>query len=113
MKPLDMGPDKMHKLKRFNEWLEEAQNRMTYLGSETNEEKISLLRAWGGTDLVNFMKLHAKVQFDTIAAVGDEEEIPKDTYAQAITKIRLVLQSMVNRTLAMHELLTTKQGSRS
>ena len=31
MKPLDMGPDKMRKLKKFSEWLEEAENRMTYI----------------------------------------------------------------------------------
>ena len=29
MPQLDMGPDKMRKLKKFNEWLEEAENRMT------------------------------------------------------------------------------------
>ena len=44
MQQLDMGPDKMRKLKKFNEWLEEAENRMTYIDAETDAEKISLLR---------------------------------------------------------------------
>ena len=61
MQQLDMGPDKMRKLKKFNEWLEEAENRMTYIDAETDAEKISLLRSWGGPDLLNFMKMHAKV----------------------------------------------------
>ena len=111
MKQLDLGPDKMRKLKKFNEWLEEAENRMKYLGSNTNDEKISLLRAWGGPDLVSFMKLHAKVKF-YIPATDTEAEIAGDTYAQVIKKIRDELQLLVNRTLAMHELHTTKQGNR-
>lgn len=113
MQPLDMGPDKMRKLKRFTEWLEDAENRMNYIGATTDEEKISLLRAWGGMELVNFMKLHAKVVFETIPAAGAAAEIPRDTYQQIIAKIKAELQGLVNRTLAMHELLTTKQGSRT
>ena len=113
MPQLDMGVDKMRKLKKFNEWLEEAENRMTYIGANTDEERISLLRSWGGQQLVNFMKLHAKVAFEPIPAVGDEEEeTPKDTYDQILTKIRNELHRLVNRTLAMHELLSTKQGNR-
>ena len=109
MRQLDMGPDKMRRLKKFNEWLEEAENRMTYIGINTDEERISLLRSWGGQDLVNFMKLHAKVLFEPIPVPG-EADTPKDTYAQIVTKIRTELQRLVNRTLAMHELFTTKQG---
>ena len=111
MRQLDMGPDKMRRLKKFNEWLEEAENRMTYIGINTDEERISLLRSWGGQDLVNFMKLHAKVLFEPIPVPG-EADTPKDTYAQIVTKIRTELQRLVNRTLAMHELFTTKQGNR-
>ena len=113
MKQLDMGPDKMRRLKKFNEWLEEAENRMTYIRINTDEERVSLLRSWGGQDLVTFMKLHAKVLFEpTPSAEEGEPDTPKDTYAQIITKIRAELQRLVNRTLAMHELFTTKQGNR-
>ena len=112
MRALDMGPDKMRKLKKFSEWLEEAENRMTYIGVNMDEEKISLLRAWGGPGLVNFMKLHAKGVLETIPAAGEVAEITKDTYAEIVAKIKNELQRLVNRTLAMHELLTTKQGNR-
>ena len=39
--PLDMGPDKMRRLKRFNEWLEETESRMRYLGTNTEEDRMS------------------------------------------------------------------------
>ena len=112
MKPLNMGFDRMQKLQRFNQWLEEAENRFQYLGCDTDDEKLCLLRAWGGTELVSFMKLHAKVKLETTPATDTEPEKTKDTYNETVIKIRGVLQSFVNRTLAMHELLTTKQGNR-
>ena len=58
------------------------------------------------------MKLHAKVRFESIPADGETPEIPKDTYVNIIQKIRTELHRLVNRTLAMHELLNTKQGNR-
>ena len=112
MKPLNMGLDRMQKLQRFNQWLEEAENRFQYLGCDADDEKLCLLRAWGGTELVSFMKVHAKVRLETTPATDTEPEKTKDTYNETVVKIRGVLQSFVNRTLAMHELLTTKQGNR-
>ena len=79
MKALDLGPDKMRKLKNFNEWLEEAENRMNYIGTNNNDEKISLLRSWGGSDLVTFMKLHAKVNLETTPAHDGIEEVQHHT----------------------------------
>ena len=80
IKTLDLGCEKMRKLKKFNEWLEEAENRMVYIGANTDEEKVTLLRSWGGTDFVNFMKLNAKVLFEPTRAVlepeGEEQEVP-------------------------------------
>ena len=79
MRQLDMGPEKIRRLIKFNEWLEEAENRMTYIGITTDEERISLLRSWGGQELVTFMKLHAKVRFEpTPAPEAGEPDTPKD-----------------------------------
>ena len=85
---------------------------MAYIEAETDADN-SLLWSWGGPDLVNFMKMHAKVILETIPAVGETPQTLKDTYAQAITKIRAELHRLVNRTLAMHELINTKQGNRT
>ena len=66
LRPLELGSDKIRKLKLFNEWLEEAKNRMQYLSVNTDDKKISVISAWGNSELVNFMKLHAKVRFETV-----------------------------------------------
>ena len=111
MKQCTFGVDKMMMLHKFEKWLEEAENRMTYIGTTDDPSKIILLRSWGGSDLVDHMKL-AKVKFDETPAVGTTPAIPADTYDQIIAKIRAELRSLVNKTMAMHTLLSTKQGSR-
>ena len=95
MKPLNMGLDRMQKLQRFNQWLEEAENRFQYLGCDADDEKLCLLRAWGGTELVSFMKLHAKVRLETTPATDTEPEKTKDTYNETVVKIRGVLQKVL------------------
>ena len=48
MRQCMLGDDKMRKLTIFDDWLEEAENRMSYIGTDTDTEKIILLRTWGG-----------------------------------------------------------------
>ena len=40
----NLGTDKMQKLILFDEWLEDAENRMVYIGVTEDREKIILLK---------------------------------------------------------------------
>ena len=51
MKPCILGPNKMTSLKHFEEWLEEAENRMTYIGTQHDPAKVILLKSWGAGNL--------------------------------------------------------------
>ena len=86
---------------------------MKFLGVEQDEKKLILLRSWGGAELVKFMKSHAKVKFEVTPAVGETPAIAADTYDDAVKKIKDELRKMVNRTMAMYQLFTTKQGDRN
>ena len=110
--PCNLGTDKMKQHQHFETWLEEVENRMRYMGVTEDTKKISLLRSWGGPDLVKLMKAHAGVRFDDTPATADTEAIPADTYANAVKKIKDELGKLINRTLAMHQLMTCKQGDR-
>ena len=48
--------DKMRKLIIFDNWLEEAENRMSYIETDTDTEKIILLRTWGDQDINEIIK---------------------------------------------------------
>ena len=100
MRTFTMGTNKHSRLKLFDDWLEEAKNRMEYIGVSSDKDKTTLLKTWGGRDLVEFMKQSAKINFEI------------DSYDQIITKIREEMKRLVNRSLAMHNLLNTKQGSK-
>ena len=108
-----LGNNKMVKLTKFEEWLEEAENRMSYIGTDDDKSKIILLKSWGGPELIEFMKSHVKVKYEHTPATSTAEEQTPDSYARVIEKIKIELSKLVNRTMAMYDLLTTKQGSRS
>ena len=106
-----LGTDKMKKLNILNEWLEDAENRMSYIGITNDKEKIILLKTWGGPEIVELIRL---VNSHLNTRVQDQEHNEQEeTYKDLIDKLRLYLSKMVNRTMAMHQLLSTQQGSRS
>ena len=86
---------------------------MKYIGVNEDGKTCILLRSWGGADLVNIMKSHGMVKFEETPAVDDTAAIPADFYDAAITKIKAELRKMVNGTMAMYQLFTTKQGYRN
>ncbi len=86
---------------------------MRFIGVTDDTKKISLIRSWGGPDMVKFMKTHAGVRFEETPATTDVAAIPADTYAEAVKKIKDELGKLINRTLAMHQLITCTQGDRS
>ena len=113
MAPCPLGKNKMTKLTKFEEWLEEAENRMDYIGNQEDKDKIILLKSWGGSELNDFLKTHVSINTTQRAADGDQPAVNPDTYDQVIEKIKSELRKLVNRTMAMHDLYSTKQGSKS
>ena len=101
MRPCELGVDKMTRLQNFECWLEEAESRMKYIGTTDNHGKITLMKAWGGPDMVDFMKTNAGVKFDS------------DDYDEIVMKTKDEMEKLVNRSIAIHELFSTRQGSLS
>ena len=132
MRQCALGSDKMRKLTLFDDWLEEAENRMEYIGTSTDKEKIILLKTWGGTEIKDLIKAQSSLANTTnqkekvLKSNGNLEDISTNvhdnmppleeddtsSYKMLIDSIRAYLTKMVNRTMAMHQLMKTKQGSR-
>ena len=111
MRPCILGTNKMMKLTKFTEWLEEAENRMTYIGTTDDTAKVILLKTWGGQELTEFIKT-SKIDVQETNAELTENVEDEDSYTKLVAAIHEQLRKLVNRTMAMHDLLTTKQGSR-
>ena len=117
----------MRKLTIFDDWLEEAENRMSYIGTDTDTEKIILLRTWGGQDINEIIKRQdsiigksAKIKEEDTSSIppleGDKSTEDSETsvqgkYQEVIDGIRESLMKYVNRTMAMHQLMNTSQGT--
>ena len=86
---------------------------MRFIGVTDDTKKVSLIRSWGGPDLVKFMKTHAGVRFEETPETATAAAVPADTYAEAVKKIKDELGKLINRTLAMHQLMSCTQGDRS
>ena len=112
MRLYHMGTNKMTRLHTFEQWLEEADNRMKYIGTEEDDAKTILLKTWAGIELIDFMKKKAHVVFEDIPPVGENPRVPKDNYDAIIEKIKDEMKRTVYRTMAMHDLHTTKQGQK-
>ena len=79
IKTCNIGSNKMTRLKYFEEWLEEAESRMSYIGTSDDKAKVILLKSWDGTELVEFMKVHAKVVFERVTEQGEQPAVEADT----------------------------------
>jgi len=53
----NLSTDKMQKLILLDEWLEDAENKMDYIGVTEDKEKIILLKTWGGPEMVELFAL--------------------------------------------------------
>jgi len=110
----NLSTDKMQKLILLDEWLEDAENKMDYIGVTEDKEKIILLKTWGGPEMVELFALRnptsTQAQEQMKKRANEEDAL---TYMQTTERLRNYLAQMVNRTMAMHQLLGTKQGSRT
>ena len=128
MRQCTLGDDKMRKLTLFDEWLEEAEYRMEYIGTSSDKEKIILLRTWGGQEFKELIKRQSSKLIKTNVPVkkedpdgppaleGDADESQTSVqgeYQETIKGIRELLMRNVNRTMAMYQLMNTRQGTMS
>ena len=61
MRTCDLGTNKMLKLTRFEDWLDEAENRMAFIGTCDDKSRIILLKSWGGKELMDFIKNNVRI----------------------------------------------------
>ena len=126
MRQCVLGDDKMRKLTLFEEWLEEAECRMEYIGDISDKEKTILLRTWGGQEIKELIRrLSSKLSGPAVPSKDDDDTPPRlegetpdsnsvagqGQYQDIVDGIRELLMKNVNRTMAMYQLMNTRQGT--
>ena len=102
-KQCDLGNDPAKYLERFEEWYEHTSLLADAIDIKDSAQKLRLMLLWGGWD---FCKTVKEVQ---VILEGDG----KDTFDQAIEKIRTQCGHHVNSTMAMYKLMDVQQGTKT
>ena len=102
-KQCDLGNDPAKYLERFEEWYEHTTLLANAIGIKDSTQKLRLMLLWGGRD---FRKTVKEAQ---VILEGDG----KDTFDQAIEKIRTQCGRHINSTMAMYKLMHVQQGTKT
>ena len=110
MAPCQLGIDKTKRLRRYNDWLKEAESKMEVMGVTESRKKTALIKSWAGSELINFWETEARVVFRDVAAVGNAPAITADTYEEILNKTKAEILKHVNRDRSIIDLFNSKQG---
>ena len=115
MQPCHLGKDKIKRYKRWEDWIQDAENKMKFLKMTSNTEQIGFVRSCAGAELTDFWTKEARIRFDDIqadAARGVEAQLAH-TFKQIKEESKKALLKLVSRDRAIIDLLRLEQGTRS
>ena len=59
--PCLLGKNKLKRYKKWRDWIKDAENKMTFLGIEEENKKISFIRSCAGAELTEFWDKEARI----------------------------------------------------
>ena len=113
--PCLLGKNKLKRYKKWRDWIKDAENKMTFLGIEANDKKISFIRSCAGAELTEFWDKEARIRFVDVPAdlANNVAAQNKHTYVEILKETKDAILKYVNRERAIIELLRLEQGARS
>ena len=115
MPPCVLGKDKVKRIKKFEDWLKDAETKMSVLNITDGKRKINFLRSCAGYELIEFWEKEARIRFTDIPANADLgiDAANAHTYAELVDVSKKALLKLVNRDRAIIDLLRVEQKDRS
>ena len=115
MSPCHLGKNKLKRYRKWKDWIQDAENKMTFLGLDTGASKISFIRSCAGAELTEFWDKEARIRFTAITAdvARGIQAQAAHTYEEIKKESKDALLKLVSRDRAVIELIRLEQGSRS
>lgn len=115
MPPCNLGRNKLTRYRKWKDWIQDAENKMTFMGLTTDPSKISFIRSCAGAELTEFWNKEARIRFTAVPADEARAIAAQDahTYEEIKDETKKALLKLVSRDRAIIELLRLEQGSRS
>ena len=113
--PCLLGKNKLKRYKKWRDWIKDAENKMTFLGIEEENKKISFIRSCAGAELTEFWDKEARIRFADVPAdtTNNIAAQNKHSYEEILKETKDAILKYVNRERAIIELLRLEQGARS
>ena len=110
MVPCSLGKDKIKRYKKWKDWIGDAENKMKFIGTMSDIQKISFLRSCQGADLTELWEKEVRIRFKPGEEVNGQRE-EAHTYGQLLYKTKKVLLKVVSIDKAIIDLFWLDQGS--
>ena len=67
MHPCLIGKDKIKRYKQWGDWIQDAENKITFLKLMTNKQQVVFIRSCARAELSDFWTKEARIRFVNIA----------------------------------------------
>ena len=112
MAACSLGKDKIKRYKKWRDWIGDAENKMKFIGTTSDIQKISFLQSCGGAELTELWEKEVRIRFEPGEEVNGLRE-EAHTYAQLLEETKKALLKVVSRDRAIINLFQMEQGSKS
>ena len=114
--PCQLGKDRIKRVKKFEDWIRDAEAKIKVLKLNTDEEKIDFIKSCAGHELLELWMKEVRIRFETIprddTAQPPVPEQPAHTYAEILKETRSQLMKIVSQERAVIDLFRIEQKDR-
>ena len=115
--PCQLGKDRIKRVKKFEDWIRDAEAKIKVLQLNTDQEKIDFIKSCAGHELIEFWTKEARVRFEPVARDDDAQPpVPEQaahTYTEILRETRRQLMKIISQERAFIDLMRIEQNDRN
>ena len=111
--PCQLGKDRIKRVKKFEDWIRDAEAKIKVLKLNTDEEKKDFIKSCVGHELLEFWLKEARIRFETVPRDDTvQPPLPEQaahTYKEILKETRKQLMEIVSQERAVIDLFRIEQ----
>ena len=115
--PCQLGKDRIKRVKKFEDWIRDAEAKIKVLQLNTDQEKIDFIKSCAGHELIEFWTKEARVRFEPVPRDDDAQPpVPEQaahTYTEILRETRRQLMQIISQERAFIDLMRIEQNDRN
>ena len=115
--PCQLGKDRIKRIKKFEDWIRDAEAKIKVLKLNTDQEKIDFIKSCAGHELIEFWAKEVRVRFESVpgdnTAQPPVQELAAHSYAEILRETRAQLMKIISQERAFIDLMRIEQKDRN